>query len=497
MKAANVAIGSLIVGALVAGCGGGGGGGGGSTAAGVTTAISPVSSGLNLPSLDPAGYTWQTNFYGPNGTAGGTVTRLATAPLSTATVITTAPLGRVDSVNNGVTSGEAALIYDINTIAPIRTATYATTSNEAAPGGGDVYVRDSNGRWGIALDTLGSDAVVVAHESVAGVRTDVYAFSGGIGRSCTVSMIANSNGQFVNDIAVIGSYIPTNAVSYRGEVYVAVADNGAGGGSARVLRGTGAVWREILSLGGGGRVRVTGMAVVNTYSLILSTANFNVGSGLPGGGAVFHFDGERLQQLYSGDAPLGMVIQDNTIYIGTAGGRLLHLENGQWVSEVGLPTGILSIGALHAPTQAELMVGVKTANGAAVYRRIANSGGVAIPTPPSPVTPTTPPPPTTPAPPAPGSYLASVRPLMMDCNSCHRVGGAAGGSQFVLSNNLSLDNQDYAEVMSFTNVGTPTASLILTKPTNQVGHGGGTRFLATDPAYATIRNWIQNGRPLR
>src|SRR5688572_1811306 len=106
MNARNGVIGGLIL--LLTGCGGGGGGGGsGSTAAGVTTSISPVSSGLNLATLDPAGYSWQTNFYGPNGTAGGTVTRLATAPLSTATVIGTAPLGRIDSVNNGLTSAEA------------------------------------------------------------------------------------------------------------------------------------------------------------------------------------------------------------------------------------------------------------------------------------------------------------------------------------------------------------------------------------------------------
>jgi len=82
---------------------------------------------------------------------------------------------------------------------------------------------------------------------------------------------------------------------------------------------------------------------------------------------------------------------------------------------------------------------------------------------------------------------------MQDCNSCHVAGGAAGTSQFILSNNRSLDMQDWTEVKSFVNAGAPATSPLLVKATG-TGHGGGQRFDSANPNYTKIMTWIQNGQ---
>jgi hypothetical protein len=87
------------------------------------------------------------------------------------------------------------------------------------------------------------------------------------------------------------------------------------------------------------------------------------------------------------------------------------------------------------------------------------------------------------------TYVADIRPIMMGCTSCHN----GGGGSFLLSNNLSLNMNDHAEVLQEVNMGTPEASDILRKPTNQGGHGGGTRFGTGSPEYTTILQWIRDG----
>lgn len=86
------------------------------------------------------------------------------------------------------------------------------------------------------------------------------------------------------------------------------------------------------------------------------------------------------------------------------------------------------------------------------------------------------------------NYVNDIRPILMDCLSCHRT-----GTNFTLSNNLSLNNQDYMEVLSFVNTNTPEASQILRKPTNTTTHGGGVRFTTGSTPYNTILQWIQQG----
>lgn len=87
------------------------------------------------------------------------------------------------------------------------------------------------------------------------------------------------------------------------------------------------------------------------------------------------------------------------------------------------------------------------------------------------------------------TYVADVRPILMGCTSCHN---GRGGS-FLLSNNLSLNMADHAEVLQEVNTGTPEASDILRKPTTQVSHGGGLRFNAQSAEYMTLLQWIRDG----
>lgn len=86
------------------------------------------------------------------------------------------------------------------------------------------------------------------------------------------------------------------------------------------------------------------------------------------------------------------------------------------------------------------------------------------------------------------TYVADIRPILMDCLSCHNT-----ATNFRLSNNLSLNQADHAEVLQEVNMGAPETSNFLRKPTNQAAHGGGVRFNQQDPRYATILQWIQQG----
>ena len=114
MKVRSATVAVLVatgLGMIGSGCGGGGGGSGGggsSTTGAVISGIGPISSGLPAIQRDPQGYQWS-ELYQANRTAGGYVTALGTAPTSTATIVAHAPLGRIDSIDQGISQGEAAL----------------------------------------------------------------------------------------------------------------------------------------------------------------------------------------------------------------------------------------------------------------------------------------------------------------------------------------------------------------------------------------------------
>ncbi|MCO5167556.1 MAG: hypothetical protein M9894_14510 [Planctomycetes bacterium] len=503
MKTRSVAIGCLIgsvaLGTAAAGCGSGGGGGGGgsrSAAVGVISTVSPISSGLNTAALDPQGYTWDEHFFQANQVAGGTIDQIAFAPgispASSQIVVAHAPLGRIDSFINGTSRGEASLVYEVSSVARISTALLVATGNEGAPAGGDVYLRDSaTGGWRLIHDTPYSESVVCA------LGEDVYCFSGEIGRPGVVSLMSNGVAHFVNDIAIIGSHIPTAAVAYRNEVWAGLSGNSAQGGTASVIRGSGATWTRVLDLGGAGRARVTAMIVVNDLSLIVAVGNFDVATGAPTGGAVYHFDGERLETLvgFSGEAPLALCEQDATVLVGTSRGRLLYrAANGSWLDDPTLPAGVLQIGALATPNIAETLVGVRTATGAHVYRRIANGGGV--PLPPPPPTPNPNPNPNPNPQPSGPTYVADVKPVLNACTACHTSTGSANFTTLIFTGNDSSDHQMLTRSTApvLTNTLDPASSLLITKGRG-MSHGGGT--VLSQQGADTIVQWIQGGRRLQ
>lgn len=89
------------------------------------------------------------------------------------------------------------------------------------------------------------------------------------------------------------------------------------------------------------------------------------------------------------------------------------------------------------------------------------------------------------------TYVTEIRNILADCASCHVP---THSSNFDLSNNRSLNNQDYMEVLTFIDTNNPTNSRLLRFATNQGGvHGGGLRFSDTSPSYDTIVQWIQQG----
>ncbi len=118
-----------------------------------------------------------------------------------------------------------------------------------------------------------------------------------------------------------------------------------------------------------------------------------------------------------------------------------------------------------------------------------------IPAPPPAVAAAAPAVPASPAP-APGTPVAApggptfataVHPVLMSvCALCHRAGGPAGMTRFLLSGDVGKDE---ATVRALINLQAPESSLLLTKASGQM-HAGGAPLPAGDPRRAAIVAWI-------
>src|ERR671912_2893885 len=102
----------------------------------------------------------------------------------------------------------------------------------------------------------------------------------------------------------------------------------------------------------------------------------------------------------------------------------------------------------------------------------------------------------------PVTFLRDVAPILnkASCTSgpCH--GAAKGKNGFKLSLRGYDPKFDYEALLYDLrgrrfNRADPARSLMLTKPTQQVAHGGGLRFDASSAYYKTILAWIQAGVP--
>jgi hypothetical protein len=88
------------------------------------------------------------------------------------------------------------------------------------------------------------------------------------------------------------------------------------------------------------------------------------------------------------------------------------------------------------------------------------------------------------------SFASSVHPLLTSgCQSCHRNGGAAGGTSFVLAGDAEAD---YVKAVSLTDASNPPGSRLLRK-TAGAGHGGGAIYAEGTAEYQTLLAWVAGG----
>lgn len=88
------------------------------------------------------------------------------------------------------------------------------------------------------------------------------------------------------------------------------------------------------------------------------------------------------------------------------------------------------------------------------------------------------------------SFASGVHPLLTSgCQSCHRGGGSAGDTAFVLTGEVEAD---YGESSSLTDTSNPSASRLLRKAAG-AGHGGGAIYGDSTPEYQTLLAWVAGG----
>lgn len=83
------------------------------------------------------------------------------------------------------------------------------------------------------------------------------------------------------------------------------------------------------------------------------------------------------------------------------------------------------------------------------------------------------------------SFSANVKPALTVCVSCH--GGGAGGWTYDGGGNA------YQQVTEVIDIDNPASSLLLTKPSGAVSHGGGTHYPVGSETYNNILTWIEEG----
>lgn len=83
------------------------------------------------------------------------------------------------------------------------------------------------------------------------------------------------------------------------------------------------------------------------------------------------------------------------------------------------------------------------------------------------------------------SFAQDVVPALSTCISCH--GGGAGGWTYDGGGNA------HDQVMEIVDLASPSASLLLTKPSGVLSHAGGTHYAVGSEAYNQILAWIEAG----
>ncbi|MFP2963917.1 hypothetical protein ACLEPN_40930 [Myxococcus sp. 1LA] len=79
--------------------------------------------------------------------------------------------------------------------------------------------------------------------------------------------------------------------------------------------------------------------------------------------------------------------------------------------------------------------------------------------------------------------------LTSGCQSCHRGGGAAGNTGYVMTGDVDAD---YAASLDLVDVSSPAASRLLRKASG-AGHGGGAVYGDGTPEYQALLAWVAGG----
>lgn len=370
--------------ATAAGCGGFGGSGG--SGSGRSTA--PITSGTAGPVISGSSYiptqvtrdksyNWSVA-YQPNFAAGGAITAATVAPTGTDMFVGISPLGRVDRLDASGSQSEVSFVFDVSAFAVLGSNVYAATANPIAARAGQVYGRDElSGQWMLSLDGTLKECVPAAFNG------NLFAFQGeNDGRAGTISVLTSSATSW-KDIGTLGSFVPTCAQEFNGEVFVGGHFNSSKGGSnAKLLHGNGVTMTEIkvpTVAGFSQVVSVRALGVANN-TLFVATETQDAATGQTLGGSLFILDPKGLIAVnnMTNDAPICLASLDGTIYAGTRGGKLQWLdEKAKWNDEAGLPSNLGVTSVIN--NNGVLYAGVRSAQGAQLVKRAPGSGVVTPP----------------------------------------------------------------------------------------------------------------------
>jgi hypothetical protein len=476
---------------LALGCSGGGGSRGAGAVAAPVTAAAPGA-------RDPMGYGW--TVAPVSSDHDGALAALA--PVGTAVLALESPTRRALRVDplSGVNTEEAVLPFDVATLVRLDDGRLlAATADAGVPGAGGVQVRDLSGAWS---ETLGGPVRGVGRAAAVGLVNDrPHAVVDEPGVGAAVHVLTAQGWLRSGTIPSAG---PPSAVGAFG-ITAWVGAEGAAGQPAGLWRRLGADWEQVvLPLAAPSRPdvrqRVTALVPLPTR-LIIAVGAFDLTTGKAEAGALLAWDdaGISLLEPLPGDAPLAVVRHEETVFVGTAMGRLQYLDpiTGTFVDEPGVPTtgAVRSLLPLDAST---LLLGVTEAGRGVLVRRVGlSAAGTPLPTPSgngagvAPVGSSAAAGVTSGAVAAGPTFLTDVAPILVaSCASCHvRIAG------FRLSANGADPAADHAAVMTELDLATPAASLLLRKAANEEPHRGGKVLAPASPEFATLLAWVRAGAP--
>lgn len=479
------------------GCGGGGGGGGGSVAGGVTAGAGVIASALPVATRDPQGYSFQS--VGLNSVKGaGLVTALGEAPTGTQSLVAHAPLNELERQDGMLVVTEDSFFDKVGSIATVPSSgtgmvTYAATLSVTGAQTGDFFQRQSltasSAQWSIALDTDKSEAYVAS----VGSNQAFLGMAGGEGQEGVLY------GPGFAQIAIMGSAIPMRAVEYKGLTYIGALGNNVGGGAARLYRMLNGAIEEVnfpASAGGNGvRQEFVGMisvagtsspSVAGTQSgsvstspvdlLVVAVGNFDRLTHAGMGGQVLVHDGKDWEAMvsFSGEAPSGLALIDNTIYVGTTGGKLLFRDvDGKWVEEPNLPAND-GVTALLARDKATLLIGLRGKSGAQLAIRTALGGGIGGSSTPY--------------------FLPDVSSILANrCAVCHAAPGQPAAVAVYGITAAANTDADFTATQAKINTTSPAMSSLVVKGDGGNGHVGGKAFQGNEKQ--VVLDWIAAGAP--